>query len=129
MTEDRTAGQERLTTSPQQKPLPHPFYGDSWERGLDPWHADAFPVGLKHIGTFGERKAGWFLIDGAGNAISFVADGTVISVKTCKWCAEGPPEWSEYSKVWLHRRVRMDRRCDNPPLTPPQPESAKETES
>lgn len=65
---------------PDQKPNPHPFYGDSYERGLDPWHADAF-AGLEgklgtNPGTTGARRGGWFLIDGAGNAIGFVPDGT-----------------------------------------------------
>jgi hypothetical protein len=68
--------------SATQKPAPHPFYGDSWERGLDPWHADAF-YGLEielggNPGTTGHRKSGWFLIDGFGNAIGFIADGTEI---------------------------------------------------
>lgn len=65
---------------PNQKPAPHPFYGDSWERGLDPWHANAFKgLGLSHNpGTTGERRGGWFLIDGAGNAIGFVPDGSSV---------------------------------------------------
>ena len=25
------------------RPPPHFFYGDSYERGSDPWHKDAFP--------------------------------------------------------------------------------------
>lgn len=33
----------------------------------------------------------------------------------CKWCAEGPPEWSPDANVWIHRRERLDRRCENPP--------------
>jgi hypothetical protein len=70
------------TVSANQKPAAHPFYGDSWERGLDPWHSDAFARIEGEIGgnpgTIGERRAGWFLIDGAGNAISFVPDGTEI---------------------------------------------------
>lgn len=68
-----------MTTGPEQKPPPHPFYGDSWERGLDPWHVDAFPDEFKYVGVKGERKSGWFLIDGANNAISFIADGTVFA--------------------------------------------------
>lgn len=70
------------TVGPERKPAPHPFYGDSWERGKDPFHAEAFK-GLEselgvNPGSVGERKGGWFLIDGAGNAISFVPDGTPI---------------------------------------------------
>lgn len=83
-------------TGPDQRPDPHPFYGDSYERGLDPWHADAFKgipavekaieegrvVELGKSGgviTSGERRAGWFLIDGAGNAIGWVPDGTPVN--------------------------------------------------
>lgn len=60
---------------PNQKPDPHPFYGDSWERGLDPWHAGAFPKKFKHAGTTGQRNMGWFLVDAYGNQIGFVPDG------------------------------------------------------
>lgn len=67
---------------PDQRPEQHPFYGDSYERGLDPWHADAFR-GLEgelgcNPGITGERKSGWFLLDGHGNVIGFVPDGTPI---------------------------------------------------
>lgn len=49
-----------------------------WVRGLDPWHADAFPPEHRHAGTGGERKAGWEGLDWVGNLIVFVADGTVV---------------------------------------------------
>ena len=49
-----------------------------WERSLDPWHADAFPEGLKHAGTTGKRKAGWIGYDWCGNPVIFIADGTEI---------------------------------------------------
>lgn len=63
-----------------QKPRPHPFYGDSYERGLDPWHKDAFPDDLKGAAPNQSvaRGSGWFLLDGWGNAIGFVPDGTPI---------------------------------------------------
>ena len=53
---------EMRVVGPDQKPRPHPFYGDSWERGLDPWHADAF-VGVEtklgwNPGSTGERRGG-----------------------------------------------------------------------
>lgn len=71
---------------PEQKPTPHPFYGDSWERGKDPWHADAF-AGMEeklggNPGSTGARKGGWFLLDGFGNAIGFVPDGTPVEQPT-----------------------------------------------
>lgn len=91
------------------KPAPHPFYGDSWERGVDPWHADAFPDEFKHAGTKGPRKQGWFLVDGHGNAIGFVPDSEI----PCPYCQEGAPEWSPFAKVWIHRRPKLDRRCLN----------------
>lgn len=51
-----------------------------WERGLDPWHKDAFPNELKdyapHQGE--QRKSGWHGLDLCGNVITFVADGTQI---------------------------------------------------
>jgi hypothetical protein len=33
----------------------------------------------------------------------------------CRWCADGKPEWSYDAKVWIHRRDRLDRVCENPP--------------
>lgn len=39
---------------------------------------------------------------------------------TCRWCAEGRPEWSSDAKAWIHRRDRLDRRCENPPVATPQ---------
>lgn len=67
-----------MKVSATQKPPPHPFYGDSWERGLDPWHKDAFPDEFKASApNQDERKSGWFLNDAFGNAIGFVADGTL----------------------------------------------------
>jgi hypothetical protein len=67
-------------TGPDQKPLPHCFYGDSYERGLDPWHWEAFPSDLTDAApNQGEqRKEGWFLVDAWGNEIGFIPDGTVI---------------------------------------------------
>ena len=63
--------------SKDQKPEPHPFYGDSYERGLDPFHKDAAPDEFKDNKAFsgGKRKEGWFLLDAWGNQISFIADG------------------------------------------------------
>ena len=49
---------------------------EKWERGQDPWHADAFPEDLKQAGTTGPRRGGWLAIDFAGNVIGWVADGT-----------------------------------------------------
>lgn len=31
--------------------------------------------------------------------------------KECKYCIEGPPEWSEDAKCWIHRRPTLDKRC------------------
>lgn len=63
--------------SEAQRPKPHPFYGDSYERGLDPWHSEAFPDGFKKFApNQGERKGGWFLNDAFGNNIGFIEDGT-----------------------------------------------------
>lgn len=75
----------KYVVSDKLRPPPHCFYGDSYERGLDPWHRDAF-VGVSPnidpdaVGTGGPRKGGWMLIDGAGNAIGFVPDGEEIEV-------------------------------------------------
>ena len=48
----------------------------TWERSLDPWHADSFPDGFKFVGNTGERKWGWLGLDWVGNPIIFIADGT-----------------------------------------------------
>ncbi len=65
-----------MIVGPTQKPPPHPFYGDSYERGLDPWNEEAFPDEFKdHAPHKGKREGGWFLIDGFGNQIGFYPDG------------------------------------------------------
>lgn len=51
---------------------------DKWERGLDPWHRDAFPDEFKYAGTTGKRKGGWFGLDWCGNAIVFIPDGLIM---------------------------------------------------
>jgi hypothetical protein len=59
------------------RPAPHPFYGDSYERGYSPWHESCFPVELRHLAPeSGERKAGWFLLDAWDQQIGFIPDGT-----------------------------------------------------
>lgn len=70
----------KITISATQKPPPHSFYGDSYERGPSPWHRDAFPPELRGAAPEQDepRKEGWFLIDGVGNAIGFIADGEVV---------------------------------------------------
>ena len=66
--------------SKKQKPDPHPFYGDNYERGLDPFHKDAAPEEFKENKAFsaGKRKEGWFLLDAWKNQIGFIADGKKI---------------------------------------------------
>lgn len=51
----------------------------TWVRGLSPWHADAFPLAFREYAPEqGERKAGWFKLDGYGNLIGWVPDGAVV---------------------------------------------------
>ncbi len=63
---------------PNQRPPPHPFYGEYDRRGLDPWHKEGFPTELQAAAPrqSAERKSGWFLEDAWGNEIGFVLDGT-----------------------------------------------------
>jgi len=63
-----------------------------WERGLSPWHVDAFAttglsdkqldnaicVGVAKGVERGVRQEGWFALDWCGNQIAFVPDGTEI---------------------------------------------------
>jgi len=50
-----------------------------WERGKDPWHADAFPDAFKsRAPNQGVRGEGWFELDVYGQAIGFVPDGSEI---------------------------------------------------
>lgn len=66
-----------MIIGPNQKPPVHPFYGENYERGLDPWHEEAFPEEFKKNAiTHGKRKMGWFLNDAFGNYIAFFPDGT-----------------------------------------------------
>lgn len=53
----------------------------TWERGRDPWHADAFPKEFQSdLWNTGERKEGWFGLDYWGNRVAFIADGTIEEV-------------------------------------------------
>lgn len=53
-----------------------------WERGLSPWHRDAFPDEFKNrVPEQGKRKSGWFELDWCGNAIGWVPDGMIIKEK------------------------------------------------
>ena len=51
-----------------------------FERGLDPWHRDAFPLEFQaqDVGKTGARAQGWNALDAWGNVIGFVEDGTEI---------------------------------------------------
>jgi hypothetical protein len=68
-----------MIITPEQKPPTGGMGGSihDWERGLDPWHKDAFPDEFKtaapHQGE--QRKTGWYALDWCGNIIGFVADG------------------------------------------------------
>lgn len=47
-----------------------------WERGLDPWHRDAFPDKFKDSApNQGVRSNGWSALDWCGNVIGFLPDG------------------------------------------------------
>jgi hypothetical protein len=66
------------------RPPPMPFYGDSYERSPDPWHADAFKgiPGIEgRVGSGGERKGGWMGLDGHGNPLGFWRDGEEVELK------------------------------------------------
>lgn len=70
-----------MIISSEQKPPMNGLGGviHSFERGLDPWHRDAFPEEFKnHAPNQDDRKQGWFALDAWGNPIAFVADGTEI---------------------------------------------------
>ena len=51
------------------------------ERGLSPWHENAFPDELKDYAPdkTTPRREGWFVVDWCGNQIGFILDG----VKLC----------------------------------------------
>lgn len=70
-----------MIVSETVKPPPHPFYGDSYERGLDPWHRDAFPDEFadKAPNQKSPRGSGWFLQDAWKNDIGFIPDGTIVN--------------------------------------------------
>jgi hypothetical protein len=61
----------------------HPPTGGTygkWERGLDPWHKDAFPKELVATAPnqTSTREEGWFEVDAWGNQVGFVTDGAEI---------------------------------------------------
>jgi len=76
---------QTITVGPDVRPFPHPFYGDSWDRGLDPFHVNAFEGFNEDIkdqirDAFpGPQRGGWFLLDAYKQEIGFVPDGTVMS--------------------------------------------------
>lgn len=65
-----------MVTSATQKPNPS-AYGE-YERGVDPWHRDAFPAEFKDQAPRQEnpRAEGWYELDWCGNVINFIPDGT-----------------------------------------------------
>lgn len=72
-----------ITVSHAVKPPADPFYGDSWERGVDPFHPNAF-IGfsddiIDQIRSLnpGPQKSGWYLLDAWGQEIGFIPDGTI----------------------------------------------------
>ena len=73
-----------MTVTPTQEPTGDgvPGWVHGWERGSDPWHADAF-VGTPAEGRFvsGEpRKTGWHALDWCGNVVGFIPDGTALPI-------------------------------------------------
>lgn len=71
----------KVVTSEAQEPIIKGiFEPDHYERGLDPWHADAMPDEFKGNFPSGERKAGWFGVDWCGNTVIWVPDGTEMEV-------------------------------------------------
>jgi len=67
-----------MIVSADQKPPVGGMGGSihDWERGLDPWHAQAFPAHLAdRAPNQAERKGGWFALDYWKNEIGFIADG------------------------------------------------------
>lgn len=90
-----------------------------WERGLDPWHRDAFPQGLKRAGSSGTRKSGWFAVDAHGNEIGFKPDFAghrVDGVAACRLCWQ----WFLYGQNFGDPRPTkqdfVDRRVSEPEL-------------
>jgi hypothetical protein len=68
-----------VITSKKQQPPVGLMGGSvhSYERGLSPWHADAFPARFKRSAPErGKRRRGWFALDAYGNLIGFIQDGT-----------------------------------------------------
>lgn len=73
-----------MTTSETQRPPEHPFYGDNYKRGMDPFHPRCFPEDIRgQIDQIypGPQRAGWFLLDAYGNEIAFIPDGTQYAEK------------------------------------------------
>ena len=72
-----------IIVSDSVKPPPHPFYGDSYRRGLDPFHSDAAPEELKENSVWrrGERMEGWFLLDAYDQEIGWIPDGSKFPTK------------------------------------------------
>lgn len=71
--------QDTITVGPETPPPVGGMGGSihSWERDWDPWHKDAFPLHLQYAAPEqGERRMGWSALDGAGNVIHWIPDGT-----------------------------------------------------
>lgn len=71
----------KIITSETQEPvITKGYIPTNYERGLDPFHRDAAPAEFKDSFKDGERLAGWFALDWAGNPIGFIPDGTEFEV-------------------------------------------------
>lgn len=98
----------KYVTGPEQRPAPHPFYGANYERGSDPWHPSAF-VGTPAEGRLGDERTpireDWFLLDGVGNLIGWVPDGTEFEARgqSEEWQWRGGPVPRFWRLCWtLH---------------------------
>ena len=85
----------KYRTSEKLRPPPT-WYGDEYERTLDPWHRDAFPPELAHAAPnqTSPRAAGWMALDCIGNPLGFIPDGTEV---------EATPQ-----QIWRMKRDMQD---------------------
>ena len=66
-----------MRVSETTPPPPNPN-GDTYERGVDPWHVSGAPDEVKDSPAWhcGPRQTGWYVLDWCKNVIGFIPDGT-----------------------------------------------------
>lgn len=90
-----------------------------WEKGFDPFHADAFLDKFKHAGVTGARRDGWFALDAFGNPIGWQPNFKgyrIDGVAACRLCWQWFTYGLNFGDPYPTKQDFIDRRVTEPSL-------------